>query len=407
MGSSKIKKSLIACSLLFSINSFSSESFTSEFEKFKQEQTSSSEFEQFKQQQQDTFFKYKKTIQEEFIAYKKAYDEAFSEFKKDISAKWPETEFTTKHKWVEYDPNYDSKKVVDFEKEEIKLEVFEDSEKAAKEKMEKMLDDLFKKDVASAHKNDILEKKIAKKLKKPLPKVESKKKIIADVVKEDEQKKIIQNLIKANIKPIKPKTKQKKKFIYKLNVKLPSNTTVKKAKQFKSDVLSNAKKQDIPAELIYAIMHSESSFNPMARSHIPAFGLMQIVPKTAGVDSYKYLYGKKRLLSSNYLYNSSKNINIGSGYLHILYFRYLKKIKDPRSRMYCSIAAYNTGAGNVAKAFIGSYNINRASAKINKMTPEQVYKHLMKNLPYNETKKYLKKVTDRVSAYNKLLKTTL
>lgn len=75
--------------------------------------------------------------------------------------------------------------------------------------------------------------------------------------------------------------------------------------------------------------------------------------------------------------------------------------------MYCSIAAYNTGAGNVAKAFIGSYNINRASAKINKMTPEQVYKHLMKNLPYNETKKYLKKVTDRVSAYNKLLKTTL
>jgi len=44
---------------------------------------------------------------------------------------------------------------------------------------------------------------------------------------------------------------------------------------------------------------------------------------------------------------------------------------------------------------------------INKLSPDQVYKRLMRKLPYNETKKYLKKVNDRVSAYNKLLKTTL
>jgi len=154
-------------------------------------------------------------------------------------------------------------------------------------------------------------------------------------------------------------------------------------------------------------MHSESSFNPMARSHIPAFGLMQIVPRSAGVDSYQYLYNKKRILSSSYLYNSENNIKIGSAYLHILYYRYLKKIKNPQSRLYCTIAAYNTGAGNVARTFIGSTNINKAAQTINSMSPDAVLKTLMRKLPYNETKKYLKKVNDRVSAYNKLLKTTI
>ena len=47
--------------------------------------------------------------------------------------------------------------------------------------------------------------------------------------------------------------------------------------------------------------------------HIQAFGLMQIVPRSAGIDSYNYLYNKKRVLSSDYLYDPSKNITIGSG----------------------------------------------------------------------------------------------
>ena len=41
------------------------------------------------------------------------------------------------------------------------------------------------------------------------------------------------------------------------------------------------------------------------------------------------------------------------------------------------------------------------------LTPQQVYNKLISNLPYNETRKYLKKVNDRVSAYNKLLRTTI
>ncbi|MGM0622924.1 MAG: transglycosylase SLT domain-containing protein, partial [Campylobacterota bacterium] len=134
-------------------------------------------------------------------------------------------------------------------------------------------------------------------------------------------------------------------------------------------------------------------------SHIPAFGLMQIVPNSAGKDVNNFLRGQKVAPSSNFLYNPDNSILFGSTYLHILYYRYLSKIKDPQSRIYCVIAAYNTGAGNVARAFTGSNNTSKAARKINTMTPQQVYDHLVKNLPYDETKKYLVKVSDRLSLY--------
>jgi len=81
----------------------------------------------------------------------------------------------------------------------------------------------------------------------------------------------------------------------------------------------------------------------------------------------------------------------------------MPEIKNPTSRLFCTIAAYNTGAGNVSKAFIGNTNIYKAANVINKMTPKQVYKTLMRKLPYNETKHYLKKVYDRTIVYQKLL----
>jgi membrane-bound lytic murein transglycosylase C len=72
--------------------------------------------------------------------------------------------------------------------------------------------------------------------------------------------------------------------------------------------------------------------------------------------------------------------------------------------LYCAICAYNTGAGNVAKVFVGSTNINKASSLINKMSPNEVYRNLLTKLPYLETRKYLKKVNDRRLKYASMLK---
>lgn len=358
-----------------------------------------SEYEQWLQKEQQSYQTYKKSISEEYKAYKKAYTEGLKEYKQNISKNWPTVEKTTKHKWVQYDKDYETKKVVDFKKKEINIEVIAKNEEEAKQKIKQLTKEILKEDVKSAYKNDKLQQKINQKLKVKPPVIKDNKKIVSDMLTKQEMLNIIERL---KTKPVQ-KVVHNGKFIYKTNVKLPSSSLIRKAQQFRDDVRVNARKQEIPMELVYAIMHSESSFNPMARSHIPAYGLMQIVPKTAGVDTYKFLYGKKRLLSSSYLYDPSKNIKIGSAYLHILYYRYLKTIKNPTSRLYCAIAAYNTGAGNVAKSFIGNYNIRKASEKINQLTPNEVYEHLRKKLPYNETRKYLVKVTGRMNSYHKLV----
>ena len=167
------------------------------------------------------------------------------------------------------------------------------------------------------------------------------------------------------------------------------------------DVRSNSQRFELPLPLIFAIMQTESNFNPFAKSHIPAFGLMQIVPKSAGVDAYKFLKKRERMPSAAYLYNGTNNIEMGSAYLHILYYRYLRKIKNPRSRMYCTIAAYNTGAGNIAWAFTRKNNMSKAAPKINALTPDEVYNQLLSDLKYDEPKHYLKRVNKRMSAFNK------
>ena len=154
--------------------------------------------------------------------------------------------------------------------------------------------------------------------------------------------------------------------------------------------------------LVFAIIETESAFNPMAKSPIPAYGLMQIVPRSAGMDATKQLFGEERILSSSYLYNSEQNIEIGTTYLNILYYRYLSKVENPESRLYCVIAAYNTGAGNVAKAFTGNRKLSAALPLINQITPAEVYEKLRNDLPYEETQKYIVKVTDRIEKYEAL-----
>lgn len=355
-------------------------------------------FENFLTQQKQSFNTYKTTVNEEFKSYKKAYDKGIEEYKKEIKAYWPNIEISSEHQFVQYDKEYQSKKLVDFKNEFIQLEVIANNEQEARDKLLASWNDLMQEDVQEGYKKDQLETKINQELHiQPL--VESNEKIIGDVLSSNEQQEFITIL---QTKPLE-KIEHQNRTIYKLNLKLPSNAMVKKAQLYQPTVEEYSQETHIPKELIYAVIHSESSFNPMARSAVPAFGLMQIVPKSAGIDTYHFLYGEKKLLSSNYLYNPTNNIKIGSTYLHILNSKYLSEIENDESRLYCTIAAYNTGAGNVARTFVGSNNVTQASRKINAMTPQNVYKHLMRNLPYMETKDYLHRVNERRFIYLNLI----
>lgn len=199
--------------------------------------------------------------------------------------------------------------------------------------------------------------------------------------------------------------KQKKALkILKYKVKLPKNSLAKRAKNYTAFAEEESQRFDIPVALIMAIMHSESAFDPKAKSAVPAYGLMQIVPRTAGHDVNKLVRHLDKPMNEKELYIPDVNVETGSAYLSILDKGYLKSIKDPYSRLYCTIAAYNTGAGNVAKVFNkrgegNTRNINRAAKIINTLPPQEVYDTLMKKLPYDETKHYLEKVSSRIALY--------
>ena len=162
--------------------------------------------------------------------------------------------------------------------------------------------------------------------------------------------------------------------------------------KFKPYVKKYAKKYNVSENLVYAIIQTESNFNQYAVSGAGAFGLMQIVPTSAGRDAYKLAKGTSSTPSKSYLFNAQNNIELGVAYIHILGERYLPGINNPVSKEYCVISAYNTGSGNVLKTFHSDRTV--AKQKINSTSASDVYNKLRSNLPYEETRRYLKKVVD-------------
>lgn len=157
-----------------------------------------------------------------------------------------------------------------------------------------------------------------------------------------------------------------------------------------------SRKYNVDSALVYAVIETESNFNPFAVSWVPAYGLMQIVPTTAGRDAYELIHGKSGTPSSSYLFNVDNNIRMGTAYLHILKTRYLSQVRHPLSKEYCVVAAYNGGAGNVLKCF--SKNRSTAFKAINQLPPNDVYARLRRFMPI-ESQRYLVKVQNAKKRY--------
>lgn len=175
-----------------------------------------------------------------------------------------------------------------------------------------------------------------------------------------------------------------------VNIPMVPDHSFVSAKRYRPFVEHFSRQFFVPRNLIYAIIKTESDFNPYAVSDAPAFGLMQIVPQTAGLDVNRFLNNVPRIPSRGFLFKPENNIQYGTAYLHLLDNRYLKDISDSLSREYCVIAAYNTGAGNVLRTF--HRNEDQAFRLINGLGPLEVLTFLKSNLPHREARRYLTKV---------------
>jgi membrane-bound lytic murein transglycosylase C len=173
-------------------------------------------------------------------------------------------------------------------------------------------------------------------------------------------------------------------------IKMVANFSNKQADKYRAAVTRYAEQFKISPSLIFAVIRTESNFNPFAVSSAPAFGLMQLVPTSGGRDAYRKAKGKDTIPSREYLFDPENNIELGSAYLNVLSYNLLEQVDNEVSREYCVISAYNTGTGNVFKAFAA--NSTSAVNQINSLEPPAVYDRLRTNLPYQETRDYLVKV---------------
>lgn len=192
----------------------------------------------------------------------------------------------------------------------------------------------------------------------------------------------------------------KERQIVKVEMALVSDRISKSAALYKDLVAEFSVKYQIEQPLIFAIIETESAFQPKAVSHAGAYGLMQLIPASGGREAYRYVYKEDRIPEVSDLFNPRFNIQLGTAYLRWL-TNALNSVTDEHCRRLCVIASYNTGTGNLGVAFVGTKNVGRAYPHINAMNYNQLYSHLTTRLPYEETRDYVVKVTQRREKYMK------
>lgn len=99
---------------------------------------------------------------------------------------------------------------------------------------------------------------------------------------------------------------------------------------YDSYIRASAQRHGVDPALMKAMMHTESAFNPNARSPVGAQGLMQLMPATA-----------RRFKVSN-AWNPAENIEGSAKYIAWLMKRFNNNVEF-------AVAGYNAGEGNVDK----------------------------------------------------------
>tara|TARA_B100001964_G_scaffold244081_1_gene324167 strand:+ start:202 stop:1488 length:1287 start_codon:yes stop_codon:yes gene_type:complete len=361
-------------------------------------------------------------------------------FKNAVEKKWDTYKESTSKSYVTYSKDLSSRTIVDFEKGEVTIEVIVDEEDPKYDSYESKYDLDIDKQFANKYKtnkktlsirtrllniitmfvlqddedtnsdgssNSSFVKQLSKLLKE---KGDDGQPILKDQLVDAGGKAVegVGNTLSAAKDLISDKTKKvrmhfakdgKKRTIISIKIPLSDNHMEKRRERYKELIEIEARRFNIPTEIALAIAETESAFNPKAKSHVPAYGLMQLVPKTGARDAYQWIYKKDKFITGRYLYKPRNNVELGCAYLSMIRHHYFSDIRDDERAYLCAIPAYNAGVGNVSKALIDKTNIKEASKKANKMNRDELYNKLYSDLKSNEAKNYLKKVWTRKENY--------
>ncbi len=142
-------------------------------------------------------------------------------------------------------------------------------------------------------------------------------------------------------------------------------------------LLSQARETGIDPAYVYGLIRQESRFVMDARSHVGASGLMQVMPATARWTAKKI--GAE--FKPEFMTDRDFNIRIGTSYLKLV-------LDDFEGSMAMAAAAYNAGPGRPRRW--------REGASLDAAI-------WVENVPFNETRDYVKKVLTNATLYGQLL----
>lgn len=145
----------------------------------------------------------------------------------------------------------------------------------------------------------------------------------------------------------------------------------------KKEVLARTHDIGLDPAYVYGLIRQESRFITDARSGVGASGLMQVMPATASWTAKKIgLTGFK----AHQITDRDTNIAIGTGYLKLV-------LDDFAGSMPMAAAAYNAGPGR-PRAWRGQSG-----------APTMEAAAWAENIPFTETRDYVKKVLANTTIY--------
>lgn len=145
--------------------------------------------------------------------------------------------------------------------------------------------------------------------------------------------------------------------------------------KYKNEIIEFSKKYDVDKFLVFAVVNVESKFNPTAKSSKGAMGLMQITPKTG-----EYISTLLDVKQGYNLEDVNTNLEFGTYYLSYL----AGKFEDVDT----VICSYNAGEGRVNE-WLKNESLSKDGKKLDQ-------------IPYSETREYLKKIKKSLENYKKI-----
>lgn len=155
--------------------------------------------------------------------------------------------------------------------------------------------------------------------------------------------------------------------------------------EYSTYVTKYSEKYDVDAQLVFAVIKCESSFDSNAVSNVGAIGLMQLTEDTFDWVQSKYkqsdYYDGEPQYTSDDLYSPEVNIKYGTYLLKL----HLKEFGDVKT----ALAAYHAGRGNA--------NVWLSNSKYSKNGKT------LDTTPYKETNAYMERVVKVRDKYDFLM----